>query len=82
MLLQHSQLAALDYFKPGDDSYGVDDETADNEGHVIVPRLTFQLQPLVLQQLQQTVDPLGHSNNYGIDLYEETLHFIDVHHSS
>lgn len=79
LLLQHSQLSAMDYFDSVDDSYGVDDdglEPDDNEGTVVVPRLNYRLQASDLQMLKQRVDPLGVSSNYGIELYEETLSFL------
>ena len=79
LLLQNSHPTARDYFEPVDDSYGLDDkghEPVDNEGSVAVQKLQFQLQPAVLEQLRQRVDPLGLSTNYGIEFYEETLTYI------
>ena len=31
------------------------------------------------EQLQLLIDPLAESENYGIDLYQETLHFLNEH---
>ena len=78
LLLQHSQLTAMDFFQEVDATYGMDYEGPEpsDEGTVIVPRLSFQLRPTDLQNLQHTIDPLLPSNNYGIDLYEQTVHFI------
>lgn len=70
LLLQHSQLTAMDYFESIDDFYGRDEdgpESDDNEGTVVVSQLRFQVQPAVLQQLQ-SINPLGLSNSYGIDI--------------
>lgn len=79
LLLQHSQLTAMDFFEEIDDSYGVDDEgpdPSDKEGSVAVPQLNFQLQPTDLQRLRNTINPLSPSDSYGIDLYEQTVEFI------
>ena len=79
LILQHSRLVAMDYFESVDDSYGIDEddpEPDDNEGTVVVPQLRLQLQPIVIQQLQQRIDPLGTSNDYGIDIYEAVLQLI------
>jgi len=82
LLLQHSQLTSMDYFEEVDNFYGVDSdgpEPDDNEGSVVVPQLNFQLEPAALHSLHQRVNPLGHSDNYGIELYEEALQFIHLH---
>ncbi len=80
LLLQHSQLTALDFFEDVDSAYGIDDEgpePVDEEGTVVVPDLNFRLTPTNLRHLRDTVDPLSPSNNFGIDLYEQTVHFIE-----
>ena len=43
---------------------------------VEVPEVGFSLQSEQYTNLLQLVDPLKESNNYGIDVYEETLHFL------
>ena len=78
ILLQQSQLTAFDFFNDVD-SYGVDPEGPepdDEDGTVVVPPLNFNLQPEDYQQLTVTIDPLSHSVNYGIDLYEQVVQFI------
>ena len=80
LLLQHSQLTAMDFFEEVDNSYGVDNEgpePVDEEGSVAVPQLNFQLRPTDLQQLHNTINPLSPSGNHGIDLYEQTVEFIN-----
>ena len=60
--------------------YGVDPEGPepdDEDGAIIVPRLNFQLRPEDYQQLTVTINPMTHSDNYGIDLYEQVIQFIN-----
>ena len=86
LILQHSRLAAMDYFEPVNTSFGTDEEgpepADDNEGTVVVPQLRFQLQSTILQQLQQRIDPLGISDDYGIEIYEQVLQFMRLHQTS
>ena len=79
LLLQHSGLTALDFFNDADHSYGIDEDgpEADEEGTVIVPQLNYQLSSTDYQRLRDNVDPLSPSENYGIDLYEQTVQFIE-----
>ena len=81
LFLQNSQLTAMDYFEPVEESYGRDEEgpePADSEGSVSIPQLSFQLDPAALQQLHENIDPVGLSDNYAIGLYEDVLHFIQT----
>ena len=81
LLLQHSRLTALDFFEEVDHSYGIDEEgpeASDEEGTVIIPELNFQLSPADYRRLCDSVDPLSSSDNYGIDLYEQTVQFIQA----
>ena len=80
LLLQYSRLTALDFFDQVDDSYGISEEgpeTSDGEETVFVPELNFQLSTTDYQRLCDSVDPLSPSHNYGIDLYEQVVHFIE-----
>ena len=80
MLLQQSQLTAFDFFSDVTDLYGIDPdgpEPIDNDGTVVVPSLNYQLEPEDYQQLTVTINPLSPSSNFGIDLYEEVVEFID-----
>ena len=79
LILQHSQLTAMDFFDAVDDNYGVDNEGPepyDEEGLVTVPQLNFQLHPTDSYQLCHAINPLSSSDSYGIDLYEQTVQFI------
>ena len=80
LLLQHSRLTALDFFDQVDGSYGIFEEgpeTSDGEETVFVPELNFQLSTTDYLHLCDSVDPLSPSHNYGIDLYEQVVHFIE-----
>lgn len=79
--LQCSGMVAVDFFEGVDNDYGVDKdglpgEINDHSG-VQVPEGAFTLTHEQLEQLQRTVDLQRESDNYGIDLYEEILLFIN-----
>lgn len=80
LLLQHSNLTALDFFDTVDVTYGVDDDEGlvpDEENTaVVVPEIMYHISEDHLHRLQQCVDPLAPSDNYGIDVYEHTLQFL------
>ena len=46
---------------------------------VNVPETTCPLSQEHLDELVATVDPLRESNSYGIDIYLETLEFVNAH---
>lgn len=70
-MLRLSGLVTLDFFETVSDDYGVsdDDPPTLELASVTVPEGQFHLQPEGLAELQDSVDPLQESNNYGIDLY-------------
>ncbi len=83
LLLQRSGSVALDFFDDiSEDEYGLDEEglgggsELEVSGEVEVSESTLQLTPEHMVQLQQAVNPLAESENYGIELYENTVHFI------
>ena len=79
LLLQHSELAALDFFDNVDLDFGIDEDAPapeDDNASIDIPEITYQVQEANVTLLQQSVDPLGPSDNYGIGLYEQTLAFI------
>ena len=78
LLLQHSGLAAFDFFADVDDAYGIDIDAPvpAQEGGVEVPEVQFTLSSENFLQLQRAVDPLTHSDEFGMDLYELVLRFI------
>ena len=77
--LRHSGSVAVDFFEEVGDSYGVEElgySVEDAVGTVEVPQCTFALEEDHFLQLRQEVNPLSDSDNFGIELYEETLLFI------
>lgn len=77
---QRSGLAALDFFDNVDESeYGFEDEglvTDEDDAAVVIPECRFALDQYHVATLVQTVNPLTISDNYGIELYQQTLAFI------
>ncbi len=75
--LRRSGLVALDFFDLVDNSYGLDEDgLLSTEDGVAVPTNMFTLREEHLLLLQQTVNPLSDSNNFGIDLFVNTLQFV------
>ncbi len=77
--LRHSGLTAFDFFEDVDLNYGVDNDgpVPVIEGTVTVPEMSFELSEVSFAQLQRTIDPLAPSDEYSIDLYEQTLFFFN-----
>lgn len=80
LLLQNSQLSALDFFDNVDESYGIDPEgpvsvASDNTG-VYVPENTLRFSEQDIYMLKQMIHPCAASEYHGIDLYEKTLQYI------
>ena len=80
--LRHSGLSALDFFDTVTETYGVDsdlgvtsDETDDEEG-VEVPATDLDISPEQISELQSTVDPLGESEEFGVDLFMQTVEIL------
>ena len=80
LLLQHSQLSAFDQFDAVDDDYGLDLDgpIPGPGGNIVIPEIQVQLEHNSLSQLQQTIDPLRHSDEYGMDVFEQVVHFVQV----
>ena len=78
LLLQNSQIPALDFFHSVDGDYGIDPEgpLPPSEGGVFVPQSSLRFSDEDIHFLRQNIDPCGPSDNYGIDLYEHTVQFI------
>lgn len=83
LLLQHSGLAAMDFFASADEDYGVDpngpnaEDGGDHSG-ITIPQTTLKFSEADNSLLRQNVDPLAPSLNYGIELYEQTLTLIST----
>ena len=78
LILQHSRLAALDFFDHVDSHYGIDEEAPvpSDDTTIEIPVTAYEVTDANYTLLQNTVDPLGPSNEYGVDLYEQTLNLI------
>ncbi|CAL8242155.1 unnamed protein product [Merluccius merluccius] len=48
----------------------------DSNGAVVVPEIACPLDDEALEELQRTIDPLGHSQSHGRDLYTHFLHKV------
>ena len=80
MLQLHSSgNTALDFFSAVDNTYGIyfsDPLSLPEENAVVVPQSQLVIPNATLQILKQ-IDPLANSDNYGIELYEQTVAFIE-----
>ena len=80
--LQNSGLTAMDFFDVVNDSYGDEEEGLvgdddDTEDGVTVPPLAIELSDEQTQQLTQQINPLEECEDYGVNLYEHTIDFLD-----
>ena len=77
LLLQNSHIPALDYFHTVDETYGIDPDgpVLLSEG-ISVPRTNLPFSAEDIALLEEHIDPHSVTDNYGIDLYEQTLQFI------
>ena len=77
LLLQNSQLSALDFFENVDADYGIDPygpvPLREDENGVIVPDTSLRFSDADIETLRRNVDPCSTSENHGMDLYEQTL---------
>ena len=82
LMLQRSGLVALDFFEMINENYGIDEagfavtDGASSET-VRVSRVEFELSEGNYSQLTASVDPLENSSNFGIDLYNQTLQYLN-----
>ena len=77
--LRNSGLIALDFFDSAHDMYGSDFEEygtlKDAEG-ISIPAVNLELTELQIDELKENIDPLSPSQEYGLDIYQETLHYL------
>ena len=78
--LRLSNLIAVDFSEHVSNEYGIshDDPTpsADEPHSVSVPEGRFSIQLHEWNRLQEHVNPLSESDNYGINLYQATIEFL------
>ena len=70
----------MDFLERVEENYGTGEDglppSSEDYSGVEVPEVGLSLDSEQYMDLRQLVDPLKESNNYGIDMYEETLHFL------
>ena len=77
--LHHSGLTAMDIFEQVEDTYGIDPDELTPllpESEVSVPELRISIPLTDLHDLQHQFYPLSNSDNYGIEVYEDVLTFL------
>ena len=77
--LHSSGLVALDFFQDVGEDYGIssDDPIASSEVAVTISEEWYTLPRTNFYQLQATVNPLLESDNYGVDLYQSALQYLN-----
>ena len=80
LLLRHAGLPALDFFETADETYGIDVDgpIPTPDGSVVIPEIEFQVSQRDLVRLQRTIDPLGPSDEYGVDIYCQLITFLNT----
>ena len=77
--LCHPGRSEVDFFDYVDSSYGtVEQGLVAEDDSIQVPQCDFSLTEEHYIELQQVVNPLQSSDNYGIELYEQTVGFITL----
>ncbi len=67
-------IPALDFFNTG---YGIDlDGPVVLSDGISIPRSSLKFSAADMALLERHIDPQGVTDNYGIDLYEQTLQYI------
>ena len=80
--LRNSGQVAVDFFDNAHDLYGVDHEEDtiphdDLEIGVVIPANRINLTDEQVEELKGSVDPLADSDDYGLDIYQQTLDFLN-----
>ena len=76
MFIRHASDLDLTHSLNSYSLYGIDEDgpiPSSDLQQVVVPRNSISLDDDQFIALQDTVDPLANSNNYGIELYEQTV---------
>ena len=45
------------------------------DGEIVIPHIDIHI---LQQQLGQIIDPLGYSENHGIEIYQRCLAFVEI----
>lgn len=79
LCLRNSGAVAVDFFDHVEDNYGVEEEgVVMNDGGVEIPENRIQLSGAQYSELQSRIDPLTDSDDFGVELYERTLDFLQT----
>ena len=79
ILLQNSDIPGLDFFLEVDEYYGIDPDgpiPVDSDGHIDVPQSSVHFSERHMEILRGRINPCASSDNFGIDIYEQTLEII------
>ena len=80
LALRNAGMIALDFLENVNDHYGVDSGhlTVDHDDgeNLIVPPINIQLTQQQITSLQQTINPLATSENYGVEIYQQALNCL------
>jgi len=79
MLMHQNSTISLDFDEQVDESYGIDSDgpvPSSDDSYVDIPESTFHISDENIALLKTQINPLSMSDNYGIELYEQTLQFM------
>ena len=78
--LRNSGMAALDFFDSVSETYGVENDlgvsTEDDEQGVEIPSTEIDISSKHVSELESQVNPLSESDDFGADLFIQTLHLM------
>ena len=77
--MQRRGLQVLNCFEHVDEMYGIDEEVsmADDDDYTVhIPPIGIQLSNGNMALLRERVNPLAESDNFGMELYVQTLDFL------
>ena len=77
-LRQSNHTAALDFYRCIDENYGMyEEEMGEEDKGVSIPRSTISLSEEQNSQLHHQINPMADDRNFGIDLYQQVVIFLD-----
>ena len=80
LLHQHSGLTSFDMFSDVNNTYGVDDESpipSEDNSTIDVPESSYLIAKRLCKINSSNRILWIHQNDYGINLYEQTVHFLN-----
>jgi len=80
LALHQSGLTALDFFESVNEDYGIDKAgfSRDNSADTVeISSIEFELSEEHYRHLTSIVNPTQNSEHFGIDLYQQTIRYID-----